>query len=105
MRKPRVFYSVLIGVALLIGQAAAQVPQPNQGVAPLDCRVEPGQKQDERNTTDGDRELSETLEKCRSVLEPPDAGDGTIVMPPPEAGKTPVIPPAAMPEQQPAQPK
>lgn len=56
---------------------------------------------------DGGRELdknpgespSETLRRCRGVLEPPDIGDD-IAEPAPDVGETPVIRPGELPRHQ-----
>jgi hypothetical protein len=86
--------------------AAAQSPAPPPtGAPPEDCKVDPRQQRDGQAPSTAERQLSETLEKCRGVLQPPATGDGRIVEPAPDTGKTPVIPPGSVPEQPPAQPK
>ena len=47
--------------------------------------------------------LTEQLDRCGGVIEPPAVGDRELVEPAPEKGATPIIPPSALPEQQPAE--
>ena len=45
--------------------------------------------------------LTETLDRCGGVLQPPSVGDTELVEPAPDKGVTPIIPPSAVPEEQP----
>lgn len=57
-------------------------------------------------TQEGDAEgpteqsLTDALDPCAGVLEPPPVGDRELTIPPPAGGETPVIPPRALPDQQ-----
>ncbi|MFN3548380.1 MAG: hypothetical protein ACK4U0_12895 [Mesorhizobium sp.] len=82
---------------------AQQAPMPE--VSPGEaCELTPDEAPDW--TTNGagpglggsDATLSETLDRCGSVLVPPPAGDADIITPPPGEGVTPIIPPPAVPE-------
>ena len=73
-----------------------------------DCAVLPGgEAPDPQARGDGkvgsdtdDTSLSETLDRCGSVLVPPAVGSDAFVTPPPNEGTTPVIPPSTVPEAQ-----
>ena len=45
--------------------------------------------------------LTEKLDRCGSVLEPPAVGDKELIEPAPGVGTTPIIPPSALPDEQP----
>jgi len=88
----------LVGLATILVVAApvgAQEPddeaRPERGEQDERCRVDPG-------GNDGrDRTLTDKLDACDGVLEPPADGDPEMVEPAPEEGRTPVIPPGALP--------
>ncbi len=66
------------------------------------CAVDPGDAtgeapEDGANAT-ADQSLTETLDECDGVLQPPAVGDPGLVEPAPDAGRTPVIPPSELPE-------
>ena len=89
-------------MATLAGPAAAETNgQTGQAPAPsMPCQAQP---QDGNGQTKSNNEsLSETLDPCDGVLQPPPTGDQGVITPPDE-GKTPVIKPGQVPAQPPKQ--
>ena len=91
---------------------AAPVPDKglsgNQATANEPCQAEPqgnaaGNADQPRGNTattaTDDATLTAKLDKCNSVLNPPNAGDSEMVEPAPDVGRMPVIPPKAVPDQ------
>lgn len=83
---------------------AQQAPTPEASPGE-ECELTPGGEAPDSATNGAatgpggsDASLSETLDRCGSVLAPPPAGDPDIITPPPDEGVTPVIPPPAVPE-------
>lgn len=97
----------LLGTALLwlttaaLAQAEAPVERSDkcQMQAPQDGPDKDGSNMDAQPQAGDDQSLTETLEGCGGVLEPPPVGDGEIAEPPPDEGETPVIRPGEVPEQ------
>jgi len=70
------------------------------------CQAEPqnGQQQKLPPVNNGDiNSLTETLDPCNGVLQPPPTGDRGMAAPPPDEGKTPVLKPGEVPAQPPKQ--
>ena len=74
--------------------AMAQQPAPALDVGDNPCQADPG-----AHTERGDATLSERLDHCNGVLEPPKVGDD-MVENPPEKGMTPVIDPEDLPRNE-----
>lgn len=96
--------SVLLVLSLCAASAVAQEAPP---AADENCRAAPDDNSGTENGTPGadadpQQPLSQRLEDCRGVLEPPPTGDTDMTEPPPEGGKTPVITPPDVPAQPPA---
>jgi len=99
--------SVLLLLSLYAASAVAQEAPP---AADENCRAAPDESSGTENSAPGtpgaaadpQQPLSQTLEDCRGVLEPPPTGDTDMTAPPPEGGKTPVITPPDVPAQPPA---
>ena len=72
--------------------ALAQTTGPTETAPGSPCQVTPGEPQDDGSLTD-------TLDDCNGVLQPPAVGDPGMVEQAPDVGETPVIPPSAVPEQ------
>lgn len=88
-------FSLIGGGCLPIPQTIAQ--ESEETSTEETCRAEP----DSQNGDDPDSgQLTETLERCDGVLEPPRTGDSDTEAPAPDIGRTPVVPPGALPEQQ-----
>lgn len=69
-----------------------------------DCRLEVLDEENRPDDTPGrptDDTLTEALDPCDGVIEPPPVGDQELTISPPAGGETPVIPPSQLPEQQP----
>lgn len=77
----------------------AQTPDESDPTTGNPCLVEPNPEQGA--APKDDKELTEKLDRCNGVLQPPPTADREIEEPPPDTGKTPVIPPGELPEQQP----
>lgn len=94
----------------LAAPAAAQTPDQTGDQAPFQpgrCQADPqnGQQQKPLANKDGGNRnsLSDTLDSCDGVLQPPPTGDQGLAAPPPDEGKTPVIKPGEVPPQPPQQ--
>ncbi|CCV07957.1 conserved exported hypothetical protein [Mesorhizobium metallidurans STM 2683] len=87
--------------------AAAQTPDQTESQARGRCQAAPqnGQQQKPPANNDGSNRnsLSDTLDPCDGVLQPPPTGDQGMAAPPPDEGKTPVIKPGEVPVQPPKQ--
>ena len=77
---------------------------PDDGVAEAepDGETVPAVPDDESKPPETDS-LTEKLDPCNGVLQPPPTGDAEIAEPPPDTGVTPIIPPGELPEQPPSQ--
>ncbi|PTE07891.1 hypothetical protein [Mesorhizobium helmanticense] len=89
--------------------AAAQTPDQTDNQAPFQsgrCQADPQngqQKPPVNNDGSNKNSLSDTLDRCNGVLQPPPTGDQGLAAPPPDEGKTPVIKPGEVPAQPPKQ--
>lgn len=80
----------------------AMQDQTSPATADDPCAVDPGDETGEPQAGAGapDQSLTETLDECNGVLQPPSVGDPGLVEPAPDAGRTPVIPPSALPDEE-----
>ena len=123
-RHPAILCSALL---LALSQPAlAQTPDEPDELTAEDCQVEPDEDgasdlseeddgidpfppdEPESVLPDGDdaadgETLTEKLDPCNGVLEPPAIGDQEMTTPPPDAGETPIIRPGELPEQPPSE--
>jgi hypothetical protein len=92
-------------MATLAGPAAAQT-NGQTGQAPAQstpCQAQPQDGNGQQQPKSNNDSLSETLDPCDGVLQPPPTGDEGIAAPAPDEGKTPVIKPDEVPVQPPKQ--
>ena len=96
----QLFLPCVLGALVLAAPAAAQTAE-QPPVQSERCRAAPqgqdGQQKPAANS------LSDTLDNCGGVLQPPPTGDRGMTAPPPDQGKTPVIKPGEVPAQPPKQ--
>jgi hypothetical protein len=72
------------------------------GPSQENCQAEPRNKPPVKKD-DQTGSVTEKLDKCGGVLQPPDVNDPGLVKPAPDTGEMPVIKPDHMPEQAPKQ--
>jgi hypothetical protein len=103
------FRRYLLVSVFFLASGAISLAQPHSKIEPFvedECQLKgPGDAAEnpqlETAERPADQSLSDTLDPCNGVLEPPPVGDQELTIPPPAGGETPVIPPSALPEQQP----
>ncbi|TIT00944.1 hypothetical protein [Mesorhizobium sp.] len=101
--------TLMLGALVLAGPVAAQTDNQTPDQAPAQsgpCQAEPqnGQQQKPPPVNNGDNNsLTEMLDPCNGVLQPPPTGDQGMAAPPPDEGRTPVIKPGEVPAQPPKQ--
>lgn len=107
MRVPTAICLLALSVAVLPapGPASGQPRGEERPILQDRCRADPDEGDRTRpdagrNTDDADRSLSELLEDCGGVLDPPATGGRDMVEPPPDTGETPVIRPRDLPDRQ-----
>jgi hypothetical protein len=93
----------LLLVTTVVAAAAQPIPEASPPTGDDDCQLD---SLDTARPADPDGapvegSLTDALDPCNGVLEPPIVGDGELTIPPPAGGETPVIPPSQLPEQQP----
>ncbi|UDL92958.1 hypothetical protein LGH82_31185 [Mesorhizobium sp. PAMC28654] len=92
-----------VALTLTTAPATAQTEQgdnPRAATRPTEkCRAQT----DSSKQKPADNTLSETLDNCGGVLNPPATGDQGMTTPPPAEGNTPVIKPGEVPAQPPKQ--
>lgn len=93
----------ILALSILAVPASGQPGEKEQPPVDDRCGVVPGDENRspdaERETDGAEKSLSEVLEDCNGILDPPPVGDSEIVEPPPETGETPVIRPDDLPIQ------
>jgi hypothetical protein len=100
---------LMLGALALAAPVAAQTDNETPDQAPAQsgpCQAEPqnGQQQKPPPVNNGDNNsLTEMLDPCNGVLQPPPTGDRGMAAPPPDEGRTPVIKPGEVPAQPPKQ--
>jgi hypothetical protein len=98
---------LMLGALALAAPVAAQTDNETPDQAPAQsgpCQAEPqnGQQQKPPPVNNGDNNsLTEMLDPCNGVLQPPPTGDRGMAAPPPDEGRTPVIKPGEVPAQPP----
>lgn len=97
------FAAAILSLPVVHAQQAP--PVANGPATEEDCGVIPGEAPEPTGEGNAgldmnDTSLSETLDRCGSVLVPPAVGSDAFVAPPPDEGTTPVVPPSAVPETQ-----
>ena len=98
-----------LGAGLLLASGAfAQAPSdppPGPGSAAEDCQAATSDNPVDNGTTQTpSTNLTQTLNNCNGVLQPPPTGDPAMTQPAPDTGETPVVPPSDVPAQ-PAEPQ
>jgi hypothetical protein len=100
---------LMLGALALAAPVAAQTDNETPDQAPAQsgpCQAEPqnGQQQKPPPVNNGDNNsLTEMLDPCNGVLQPPPTGDQGMAAPPPDEGRTPVLKPGEVPAQPPKQ--
>lgn len=93
----------ILALSILTVPASGQQGENEQPPVDDRCGVVPDDENSpdaQRQTNGAEKSLSEVLEDCNGVLDPPPVGDSEIVEPPPDTGETPVIRPDDLPAQQ-----
>ena len=101
--------ALAFGAGLFLGSNAfAQAPSDppaGPGSTAEDCQAANSDNPVDNGTTQTpSTNLTQTLNNCGSVLQPPPTGDTGVIQPTPDTGETPVVPPSAVPTQ-PAEPE
>ncbi|MCO6051177.1 hypothetical protein NGM99_15435 [Mesorhizobium sp. RP14(2022)] len=101
--------ALALGASLVFGSSAfAQAPSDppaGPGSTTEDCQASNSDNPVDNGTTQTpSTNLTQTLNNCGSVLQPPPTGDSGVTQPIPDTGEMPVVPPSAVPAQ-PAQPQ
>jgi hypothetical protein len=98
--------AMLAGAAILSGVVPAAAQTGNQAQPSSPCQAEPDRnggvdagQAGSRKPPPGD--LTQKLDPCDGVLEPPPTGDSGMTEPAPDAGNTPIIRPGQVPQQAP----
>ncbi|WP_353821187.1 hypothetical protein [Mesorhizobium sp.] len=92
----------MLGALALAAPVAAQTE--TQDPAPAGpCQAQPqnGQQQKPPVNNGASDSLTDTLDPCNGVLQPPPTGDQGMAAPPPDQGRTPVLKPGEVPAQPP----
>ncbi|MER9795538.1 hypothetical protein NKJ36_00050 [Mesorhizobium sp. M0142] len=98
--RPLIFLPYMLGALVLAVPASAQPGEQSQFDR---CKVEPPDKNSQQQQQPAGNNLSDMLEPCGGVLNPPPTGDQGMAAPPPDEGRTPVIKPGDVPPQPPKQ--
>ncbi|MER8493724.1 hypothetical protein NKH36_05065 [Mesorhizobium sp. M1312] len=96
----------VLGALALAAPAAAQTDNQTQDQAPAGpCQAQPqnGQQQKPPVNNGASDSLTDALDPCDGVLQPPPTGDQGMAAPPPDQGRTPVLKPGEVPAQPPKQ--
>lgn len=96
MKADFVLAVALILAMPVVAQADEQNTDPHQPQQQK-CRIQPGHG-DQRKQPDAEN-LTEKLEPCAGVLEPPPTGDRNTTAPPADSGNMPIIKPGETPPQ------
>ncbi|UVC18458.1 hypothetical protein [Mesorhizobium onobrychidis] len=103
---PNALIMGVLGALALAAPAAAQADSQTQDQPPAGhCQAQPqnGQQQEPPANNGAGNSLTDTLDPCNGVLQPPPTGDQGMAAPPPDQGRTPVLKPGEVPPQPPKQ--
>ncbi|TIT28829.1 MAG: hypothetical protein E5W78_16485, partial [Mesorhizobium sp.] len=88
---------LMLGALALAAPVAAQTDNQTPDQAPAGpCQAEPQNGQQQKPPAINNS-LTEMLDPCNGVLQPPPTGDQGMAAPPPDEGRTPVIKPGEVP--------
>jgi len=95
---------IAIGAWPALAQDGSDTPS-DPLVVTEDCEVAPLAEGEVPPPSETPDTLSDALDPCNGVLEPPPSGDHEMTITPPPVGETPIIEPEDLPPQQPADPE